>query len=69
MILLIGLLTAFTLLLAGCSGGFSSEDDDGDGASGGGTLGDNDDNDSPSAALGVIVASLGFAGAIRRRNL
>lgn len=69
MALMIAMLALFALLLAGCSGSFKADDDDGDESDGGVTFDDDDeDNDAPGAALGVIVTSLGLAGALRRRN-
>ena len=70
---LLALLAALlALLLAGCSGGVDTDDTDGDGDAdeleGGGEVNDDDDsNDAPGAALGVMLVVLGLAAFIRRK--
>jgi len=75
---LFALLALSTVLLAGCSGGFWADDDNGDGGDAGGggevDVGDeennNDDNDTPGPGLGLAVGAVGvaFLAARRLRN-
>ncbi len=59
-------LALVALLLAGCSGGFRAGDEDGGVTAGGQAEGD-DDNDTPPASFGIVVATLGVVAFVRRR--